>query len=468
AAALAQKGHAVVLLEEGRFVPRTGFVGSPLGRVRALWRDRGMNVTLGTPIFIPLGRVVGGTTTINSGTCFPTPDHVLAEWREHLGFPSDFLPESYHRYTKQVEDMLQVAPGEPHTLGRIAQFIARGADAMSLAHGPLPRNAPGCTGEGTCIFGCPEGAKRSTDVSYVPAALRAGAMLYTGLRMSRILMRGKRVVALEARGPDAFGAERTLRVVAERYVLACGAIHTPLVLMENGFRLPMLGKNLSVHPGVGLFARTSEDLEPWNGIPQGYAVHGLEEGGIRYEGFYLPPQLTAPAFPWVGAELSRWMDDFRRIAQFGFMVRDAGDGWVRRGMNGMPLVGYRLSARSVERIKKGASLLCELLLAAGANEVFIGFGPRPTISSVAEARAVANVPVSPYGFRLLGAHPLGTCRMAGSATDGVVDFDYRVFGTENLHVVDGSVVPTSLGVNPQVTIMSLALRAADLLHARAG
>ena len=134
----------------------------------------------------------------------------------------------------------------------------------------------------------------------------------------------------------------------------------------------------------------------------------------------------------------------------------------------MPVISYRLSDRSIERLKRGTALLSELFFEAGASEVFVGFGRRQVVESPEEARRLVNSNAGPLDFKLLGAHPLGTCRMAASADEGVVDFDHRVFGTDNLHVVDGSTVPTSLGVNPQMTIMAMALRAGDLIADKLG
>ena len=458
---LARRGLAVAMIEEGRYHLRHHFNGPPVDRVNATYRHRSTNISLGTPIVIPQGRTVGGTTTINSGTCFATPDEVLLQWRRELGFPDDFAPHAYHRYSRQVEAMLQVEPARAEVLGTIADVIGRGADALDLGHGPLPRNAPGCTGAGECILGCPDGAKRSTDVSYVPAALRAGAECYVGLPATRILMDGDRAVALEMRGTDRFGRPRLLRVRARRIVLACGAIHTPLLLQANGFSNPWIGRNLSVHPAHGMIARMDEDLTPWSAIPQGYAVHALEQQGVRFEGYYLHPQLAAPTLPFVGPELTRWMDDFPQLAQFGFMVRDQGRGTVRRGPGGTPIIRYELSPRAIHRIKLASSLLARIFLEAGAKEILLGFGDDPLIRTDAQAMAVPNLDVGPADFRLLGAHPLGTCRLASSPDRGALDFDHRLFGTDNLHVVDGSSVPTSLGVNPQLTIMAMALRAAD-------
>jgi choline dehydrogenase-like flavoprotein len=468
AAKLAEKGLAVAILEEGRYIPRREFTGSPLERMRKFWRDAGMTFSMGSPpISIPLGKMVGGTTAINSGTCFRVHDDVLADWRENLGLPDDFTPEAFGAYYQQVEDEMQVAPGDKRVLGKVAEIVAKGADAMGLDdHGPLPRNAPGCDGQGACVIGCPTDAKRSSNVSWVPRALLAGAGLYTGLPVTRLLMRGREAVGVEARGVDQFGAPKLLRVRARAVVVACGSLITPVMLMNNGFDLPMLGKNLSCHPALGMWAMTDQKVDGWNAIPQSYGISNLEAEGIKYEGFFVAPQIAGATIPLTGAELSRWMGAQDRLVQYGFMVRDGGDGSVHRGVDGRPIVRYDLSERSIQRLRKGASILAELLLKGGVSEVLTGIRREPTITTVDQARALANKRFTALDFNLLGSHPLGTARIGADPRTAVCDTEHRVFGTDNLYVVDGSSVPTSLGVNPQMTIMALALRAADGMASR--
>ncbi|TNF29314.1 MAG: GMC family oxidoreductase [Deltaproteobacteria bacterium] len=469
AATLAQAGLAVALIEEGRTSDRHDYAGGPVARMDRMWRRRGLDVTVGATLAIPTGRVVGGTTVINSGTCFPTPDAVLTAWQRELGFPEDFAPDRWSRHLERARAALQVTPAGAREVGAIGDVVARGADALGFEHGPLPRNAPGCTGAGTCIFGCPEGAKRSADVAYVPRALDAGAALFTGLPATRLLMRGDRVVAVEARGADRHGVAKTLRIYASEVVVAAGALQSPLLLRDNGLRLPGLGRNLSVHPAMGLVARLPAGAPPlrqWASIPQGYGMIAPGLTGVRFEGFYLPPQLLAGFLPMRGGELTRWMDDFERVAQFGFMVRDGGDGSVHRGPGGRPLIRYRLSARSRARLARGAGVLSEVLLRGGAEEVLTGVLTHPRVRTAEEARALRGANVPAGAFTLLGCHPLGTCAMGADPRYAVVDFDHRVHGTDNLYVVDGSTVPTSLGVNPQMTIMAFAFRAAERMIAR--
>ncbi|MFT7518645.1 MAG: choline dehydrogenase-like flavoprotein [Kiritimatiellia bacterium] len=463
AARLAELGVAVLIIEEGQYHRRSAHSGPPLDRMRRFWRDGGISFSVGRPpISIPLGKMVGGTTAINSGTCFRTPDAVLREWRD-AGFSADFSPSSMARLFDEVETELQVEPAGAAHLGHIGEVVAAGAEAMGLEHGPLPRNAPGCDGQGTCILGCPTEARRSTNVSYVPRALQAGAEVITGLPVTRILRRGATVVGVQAHGTDRFGAPRTLRVRAQAVVLACGSLMTPLLLQANDFHHPRLGRNLSLHPALGMWVRTDVSNAPWAAIPQGMGVRGHGDPDIKFEGFYLPPQLAAMSVPLHGPALMRWMGDADRVGQFGFMVRDRGVGRVLRGPGGRPLVHYDVTDVTLGKLQKGAALLAELLLRGGGREVLAGLGPDPVVRTVEQARRLAGAPLVATDFTLLGAHPLGTCAIGVDPATSVLDLDHRVRGTHNLYVVDGGSVPSSLGVNPQVTIMAMALRAAESL-----
>ncbi|MDZ4249744.1 MAG: GMC family oxidoreductase N-terminal domain-containing protein [Candidatus Nanopelagicales bacterium] len=466
AASLAEQGLGVVIIEEGRYERRPQFSGPPQDRLLRFLREGSLNVnlTLGnTSLITPIGRMVGGTTAINSGTCFRTPDAVLGEWRAS-GFPSDFEPGVFGSWLDQVEAELQVAEGEPEYLGRIAEVIAKGASEMGGHHGPLRRNAPGCDAQGVCFAGCPTDAKRGSNVSWVPRALKAGARLYTGLPVTRILMTGRKVVGVLVEGQDSGGAPKSVEVHARAVIVAAGSLLTPLLLRRNGVNLPWLGRNLSIHPALGALALFAEDQDqPWRAIPQGYFVDGLADDRIRFEGFYVPPQLAAPSLMQRGEELTRWLDAWGKVGQFGFMVRDTGVGSVSIGPNGRPLIRYSLTPRVMESFRKGSAALAEMLLRGGADEVMPFINGVDSVMNVHDARALRRLRLPARKYRGMAFHPLGTARMGGSPDNAVVDFEHKVFGFDNLFVADGSCVPTSLGVNPQMTIMSMGLRAASVV-----
>ncbi|WP_405495446.1 GMC family oxidoreductase N-terminal domain-containing protein [Nocardia sp. NBC_00511] len=468
AARLTEQGLGVVMVEEGEYARRAQFQGDLGERTQKYWRDGGYNLAVGNSVLgISTGRLVGGTTAINSGTAFRTPDAVLREWLE-AGFPSDFEPERFKPYLDEVEAELGITAADPRYLGRVAQIIGHGADVLGAAHGPLPRNAVGCDGQGQCVYGCPTDAKRSSNVSWVPRALKGGAQLFTNLTVTRILMSGGRATGVLAEGQDAHGAPRTLEVRARAVVAATGTLMTPLLLRRNGITLPALGRNLSVHPSLGAVALMPSAGAPWDQIPQGYHVRAPEDDLVTFEGVAIPPQFAAAVLPFHGARLSEWMNRWAHTEQFGAMVRDTGTGSVHHGPGGRTLVRYSVSPRVQSALQYACATLAELFLHGGAEQVALPIAGTPPIRTLDQARTVAEVSLSPRQFRMMGPHPLGTARMGADARGAVVDFEHRVFGTTGLYVVDGSVIPTSLGVNPQVTIMAFALRAADLIAADLG
>lgn len=456
---LAEQGLAVVLLEEGDYPSRADFTGHVAAMQHKLYRDSGATLSIGnTVIPIPIGRTVGGTTTINSGTCYRTPDRILEHWSRDLGLDA-LAPSALAPFFDRVEAVLNVAPAEGRHLGGVARVIARGCDRLGYRqHQPLRRNAPGCDGQGVCCFGCPTDAKRSTQVSYVPLALQAGATLYTGVRAERVLIdRGRAFGVLGRAGP------RTLTVRAERVVVACGALLTPLLLEASGagLRSGQLGRNLSIHPAVATMALFDERIDGSKAIPQGYAIEQFHDEGLLFEGVFAPLDLTAATLPQLGPRLVEILESYDRLACFGVMLEDESRGRVRRGPGGRPLITYWLSPHDVARLKRAVEILARVYFAAGAKRVLPLLNGFDELRHPAELERLRHTRLRARDFDISAYHPLGTAQMGRDPDRSVVGPDHQVHDTPGLYVVDGSVIPSSPAVNPQVTIMALATRAAD-------
>ncbi len=443
AAELAEGGARVVVLEQGPHHDPDGFTARPMEMMARLYRDGGQTVTLGSPpIALPLGRGLGGTTLVNSGTCFRTPAHVLERWqREHvLELDGGVLDPCFER----VERALSVAEVTPELAGANAAVARRGAERLGWSHGYLRRNARGCVGSGVCAFGCPTSAKQHVGITYVPRAKAAGATVLTGTDVQSILVEGGR-----ARGVRA----AALEVHAPQVVVAAGTIHTPLLLARSGLgeASGQLGRNLVIHPATAAFALMDEVVDMARGVPQSFYVDEFAREGIMFEGVAGPPAYVALSLPLTGARHAAAMANYRRLAQFGLMVSDSSRGSVRlpRRGRGQAVIRYDVVEEDVAKFRAGLARLEELFRAAGAREVYL-----PLPRGVAPARARAR------DLKLLAFHPLGTARADADPTRGVLDPDLRVYGVEGLHVADGSVMPSSLGVNPQITIMALATRLA--------
>ncbi len=463
---LAERGHAVVLLEEGAYFDRRDFTGRAFEMQRKMYRSAGATFTVGNAaIPIPLGRTVGGTTTINSGTCYRVPARVLAKWRDQLGL-TELTEAHLDPYYRRVEEVLGVAPAASDHLGGAARVIARGCDRLGWRHGPLDRNAPDCDGKGVCCFGCPTDAKRSTNVSYVPLALRAGAQLWHGVRVDRLALSGDRVVGVVGHAVDRRGRSitprRTVSVRAAAVVLACGAIHTPLLLLRGGLanRSGQLGRNLSIHPAVAVMARFGESIAGFNAIPQGYAIEEFRDQGILFEGASTPLDVGMAATTLIGPPLIELAEAFDHIAMFGFLVEDHSRGRVRL-VRGRPLLTYRLERRDVARLQRGVELLARVFLAAGAERVLPPVAGFDALLDAADLDRFRVARLRATDFDISAYHPLGTARMGPDPRSSVVGPDHQSHDLRGLYIADGSALPSSLAVNPQLTIMAMATRAAE-------
>jgi choline dehydrogenase-like flavoprotein len=459
---LAEKGHAVVFVEEGELHSREAFDG---GVVRAHQRFYRPAFSVGNvlmPIF--MGRLVGGSTAVNGGTCFRTPSWVLERWCEELD-TAEFAPEAMARYFERVEAVLEVAPADLDGVGPIAGVMARGCDALGWSHHPIQRNAPGCDGSGFCDFGCRQGARRSTQIAYVPPALERGAVLFAGARARRVLVEGGRAVGVEIESKRG----RRVKVRSRAVILAGGAVPTPLLLLEQGLanRSGQVGRNLSVHPSGGFAALFDHAIDGHRHVPQGYACDQFVRDGILVMAAQAPLNVAPLLFPFSGRRLMSAMEAVERTASFGLLLRDSNaNGRVRRGVGGLPLVTYSVTPEDVAQMHRAMVIAGEMCRAAGAKTLYpvaYGIGALETDDDFArfQEASLAATDVS-----WLSYHPLGTCRMGRDPKSSVVSIDHEAHDVPGLFVVDGSTVPGPLGVNPQLTIMAMATRAAERIGER--
>ena len=453
---LAEGGMRVAMLEDGERFTADDLTARPREMTTRLYRDAGQIATVGnTSILLPLGRTVGGTTLVNSGTCFRTPAPVLELWRERFGLEALTEPEM-EPWFRRVERILNVAQVPPELAGRNAAVAKRGADALGWSNDFVYRNAKGCVGSGVCAFGCPTNAKQHTGVTYVPRAWEAGATTYCEVRAREIVVEGGRVRGVVARTRGG----GILRVECDHVIVACGAIHTPLLLRRNGIGADSgeLGENLAIHPATAVRALFDETIDMHVGVPQSLYVDEFANEGIMFEGAAGPPDYLATTLPFTGERHRELMLRFRNLAQFGLMVSDLSRGSVRERA-GRVEIRYDVCREDVSTFRRGIELLAQMFWAAGARRVLLPVEGAHELIEPSE-HPLEDLDLDASSFALMAFHPLGTARADASAERGVVDGDLCVHGIDGLYVSDASAVPSSLGVNPQITIMALATRLA--------
>ncbi|MGO8940101.1 MAG: GMC family oxidoreductase N-terminal domain-containing protein [Mycobacterium sp.] len=459
---LARAGLDVVVLEEGRRWTVEEFRSThPIDRYAGLYRGAGATVALGRPsVVLPVGRAVGGTTVVNSGTCFQPPLAVQRRWRDEFGLGiAD--PDRLAGHLDDVERTLRVAPVPLNIMGRNGRLLLDGATSLGWRAAPIPRNAPGCEGCCQCAIGCPRNAKSGVHLNALPQACAAGAWIISRARVDRVLHQHGRARGVRARRPDG----TALDVLADTVIVAAGATETPGLLRRSGIGThPRLGRNLALHPATMLAGRFDDDVVAWRGVLQSAAVHEFHESdGVLIEATSTPPGMGSMVFPGYGAELLSWLDRAPQVATFGAMVADRGVGSVS-SVRGETLVRYTIDRADIAKLMVALEAMGRMLFAAGAVEVLTGLPGAPTVTSLPALQEVLRNS-NPRSLHLAAFHPTGTAAAGADEQRCPVDEHGRLRGVDGVWVADASILPSSPEVNPQLSIMALALAVADEVSA---
>jgi choline dehydrogenase-like flavoprotein len=474
AAILAEAGQRVIVLEEGPYYrPAEYGAFRPTESMRRIWRESGLLAAIGlgqTPVIgLSAGRCVGGSSILTGGVCFRIPSEIHSHWVDELGL-DELSEKSLEAAYADVEKRVRVAEVPASMRSLATQKFVRGAEHLGIPMHPLKRNTEGCIGNGRCNFGCPSGAKMSVDVSYLPSALSRGARVVSDALVERVTIERGRAAGVTGRLLDGKKGSpgNRFRVRAHTVVVACGTLHTPILLMRSGLgrATPSLGRNVTLHPALRVSALFDDVLEGWNGALQSvFSTHFAREG-ITLVGVYSPVNVLAAALPGAGAAHRRLVADMPRHGIFGAMVHDEGGGAVRLGLGREPVLSYRMAPRDLARLRRSITILAEMAFAGGARELYLPiFGLSP-VRSVDEVRRLEQTPMDARRIECVAFHPLGSARMATDARRGVVDPSGQSYEVEGLYIADGSILPTSIGVNSQVPIMTMATRLAWQLAER--
>ncbi|HEU4385963.1 MAG TPA: GMC family oxidoreductase [Anaeromyxobacteraceae bacterium] len=481
AAHLAQKGLKVVVLEEGGRFGRADFRMDEATAYPRLYMEKGTRATADQAITVLQGRAVGGSTVVNWTTSYRLPDRVLAHWAAAHGVEG-LPPAALAPHFAAVEERLHVHEQPLAEVNPNNRVLWDGAQKLGLERALIRRNVRGCANLGYCGLGCPIDAKASMDLTYLPDAVRAGARIYANARAARIERSGKRAAAVVATVLDPASDRPTGRKITVRprvLVLSAGAVGTPELLLRNEMNPNgRVGLRTFLHPVTASLALFRERIEGWRGAPQSVGSHAFAEPGPGKVGFFLEaaplhPMLSAAAAPGIAGEHQELMSRLPNanaliaLAIDGFLPEEAG-GTVSLRSDGRVRIDYPIRPQVWEALREGAKVLARIQLAAGAEAVYSLHEDPVVMRSAAEVALLDRAPWLPARVGLFSAHAMGGCAMGGDPKRSVVDSRLKMHHYENVWVVDGSVFPTSLGVNPQETIFALARWAADHVAQGAG
>lgn len=478
---LSAAGLRVLLVEEGAYRTSGEFTLREAPTLARLYADGGARPTRDGALSIVQGRTVGGSTTVNWTSCFRTPEHTLRHWREAHGLEGLGAGEMAPWF-ERMEKRLNVTKWETHNTNN--ELLARGADRLGWSHGAIRRNVRDCANLGYCGLGCALDAKQSMLVTTVPDALDRGAALVTRVRAERLRLAGGRIeavegIALDRRGVHPTGRKVTLR--ASWFVVAGGALNSPALLLRSDIPDPhaRIGKRtfLQIHnyslafmpePVNGFYGAPQSiymDQFTWRDGVAGRAGFNMEAAGAQpavsmnfYKGMGMEMEAYARRLPYLHVLVSQIRDGFHPESEGGVVhLRD----------DGGPLLDYPLNDYIWDGVRSSYLAMAECQFAAGAESVRPASSDAGAYRSWGEARAaISELPLRAPNVFLHSTHPLGGCAMGSDPRLSVVGGNGMHHHVENLAVFDGSVFPTSLGVNPSLSIYALSARNASALAAR--
>ena len=453
---LAEAGRDVIVIEEGPEVRDEDRGQGSVASFMRLFRDRGTQVAMGRSV-IPIlqGRCLGGTTVVNGAIVWRLPEDAYERTFGAIGARDAIPLAALEAKMDRIERDLAVAPAPDRLLGGNGSLMRDGAAKLGWRGHAIRRNVVDCQGSGRCMEACPTRRKQSMEVTYLPRAAKLGARILSDHEVRTIETSAGRAVAVTGRRSDG----SAFRIAVRRGVIvAASAVQSPCILRRSGIGpREHVGAHFRLHPGTAVAGVYRDPVRIWEGATQSYEIDEFRHDGFKMEVVGLPVELAGVRLPGMGAEFQRSMADYPNMAVWGVQVRAEAEGTVSPAKN-RANIAYTPTREDMERFRHGARRLAEMHFAAGAIRVFPGVHGGPDVlTSPDELSKLDSLSLDPREWSIISSHLFSTCRMGADDRAGVVGFDGAVHGVEGVWVLDGSALPTNLGVNPQHTIMAMSM-----------
>ena len=467
---LAEAGKRVIVLEEGGYFTSRDFDMTEQTAYRNLYQARAGQATEDLAVTVLQGKCVGGSSTINWTTSLRTPEFVLEKWAQVFDIRG-LSSKDLEPYFDRVEKYLNVHPEPEENHNPNNRIILEGARKLGYRVRATGRNTKDCQKAGACGLGCPFDAKLSVNVTYIPDAVKAGAAIFANCRAMRIDVVGPLKQVYGSVIDQETGTVKTDVIIeAPVVIVAASAIQTPALLLRSALANSSneVGNHLTFHLTSAVLGLYDGVVYPAGGIPQSamcdeFLNRNNDGGGFWIEAVPVYPTLASLALPGFGDEHKKLMRQYRNIGASIVLVKEIdSEGRVELNEYGRPAISYEVGAKDLAYMKQGLRTAAEIHFAAGAKRVMTLHSQMTEFTSVREIDAgLANAEWGTNELSLYSAHPLGTCRMAEHPLRSVVNSHCETHDVQGLFVVDGSVMPTSLGVNPQITILAIAEKSAE-------
>lgn len=476
---LAKAGLKVILIEAGPLRTSNDFDMDERKAYKDLYQEHAGRMNKDGSLSILQGRCVGGTTVVNWTSSFRTPSPTLKHWQTQYQVKG-CSDEDMAPWFEKMEKRLNISPW-PVPANENNAVLSRGADKLGIPWKVIPRNVLGCWNLGFCGTGCPTNAKQSMLVTTIPEALKHDSKLIYNASAEQLIFDDKqqKVVAVKVHALDKrhqkTGIELTIK--ADNIILAAGGINSPALMLRSKAPDPQnrIGKRTFLHPVAFSFAKFDEEVNPYYGAPQSiYSDHFQWQSvtgkvGYKLEVPPLHPSLTSALLLGHGPEHAKDMQSLPNLSAMIALMRDGFNedslgGQIELAEDGSPIIDYQINDYLWQGIKDSHLNMAKLQFAAGASAVKLAHIDSQWYTSWESCEAAIEKLAYISCRPLVGsAHVMGGLAMGEDKSVCLVNSQGKYHYLDNLYVFDGSVFPTSIGANPQLSIYGMACKNATSL-----
>jgi choline dehydrogenase-like flavoprotein len=464
---LAERGREVVVLEGGKHVDPRDFTEDERVQFSNLFADGGMQLSTDARFQVLQGKCVGGTTVVNNAVCYDIPERTLKRWNDRDGLDAGIDQKSFMKSFSRLRGWLPVYSQEENKhLEAGGTKMAEGIAALKLdgGDGVVDANIKDCLGSGYCNIGCAYGKKLSALDNILPRAQRdfgERVRIFSECYAKRIQTRGDRATEVSCRLSDG----RRLTVTANTVVISAGALASSLLLQRSGLGGKLAGTGLSFNVGAPLTADFDEELNSFDGLQITHGYRPPEDDQLILESWFNPVGTQALLMPGWFRDHFENMRRYSHLSCIGVVVGSQQNGTVRTGRGGKGMkLKYEPTESDLRLMIKGTKLAARIHFASGAKRVMPMTFLSRSYTSVEQVDELDEIVRDNTDIGLHTSHPQGGNAVSQNPDKGVVDERFRVHGMENLYVCDASVFPSSITVNPQLTVMALADYAAPAIE----
>ncbi|MDQ6610754.1 MAG: GMC family oxidoreductase, partial [Bacteroidota bacterium] len=467
---LIERGQRVLMIERGNHTDQSEFNEDEIDMVSRLYADGALQQAADFRFQVIQGSAVGGSSVVNNAVCFDTPQPVLERWNKTDGIDAGLDLNRYAECNRNVNNMIGVRriDNTANTMTReeylnpggrkfIEGIHALGLDTNSYKADSVAANICNCVGCGYCNMGCKWGKKLSMLSNILPQVQEAGKdnfQIIAGCEVHKLKSKGKRITSLIAQFCDG----RKIEVKGKTFVVSAGAISSSLLLQRSRIAEGRAGKNISFNVGSPISAvfPLPQVIDSYRGLQISHYMQPPNSRGFIFETWFNPPMFQSTVMPGWWDDHYKNMQRYNRMACTGVLVGSDSNAEVRLGGLTKRDIRYQPTQKDFDTLLDGLELAGEIYLAAGAECVM------PNTFNYYEYKNSEQLKLMKYNIKdssdiTLGTgHPQGGNIISRNPKLGVVDEQLKVHDYDNLFISDASVFPTSIGVNPQITVMTLA------------